>query len=589
MSNKKAFDEGIKTGIKLSEEIIKGNTEAINYLKEEVSKLSPEFSAIKEVYSSLREDVESIQVKELFGIVKTFDYKNNLEYEEKITILKLFFYHENTYGANNFQKQYLRRLTNFLEINPADIICNKYDELGIQKIDSKTATKALYLLLKEYLFLENNSHEYSNDYSRILNLFGKDVISTDAESLINIKVKTFGIDILYEQFGDEIDEFEKKLTRTPSYIDRKNSKYIEISLDCATVFFADTKKNNFNDYLDSNTYLVYISNEKLIILNKITMVKEIIEEAFQNFQEPEKYFHDKKICIAEDMIFYVENNTNLKFYDISTKESGIITQFPKETWVDTLENNQEKVYEIKNLYVINNKIIFGGSCLSVLDLIDFSVVQIQNIAEEELSSSTKFVNIKNCIYYCQDTLINTGKGSKAGFQLERYNLENKITTIASSTFSLSKPLEKVFTIMGIYHYDNVISVVLSWRFMNFYSTSDDGCDGFYFDFSSVEKSKPKETYFWDFSAHYYDIKHYRNFWIYNNGSKNYSLTRHDFVTDKKKVFQKNYGYTDKGDFLMKLSFGKEDFMHPRKYQVLNKWICTYDKFQNPDVKEINML
>lgn len=203
--SKKDFDKGINAGIKISEELVKKEVSALEYIKTQVDKLPNEFSSIHECFSDLAAMQNELMIKELFGIAKSFDYKNDMEPEEKIILLAMLQDIKSKKGTNEDQNKLISRLRSWLEVSPQDVLNTDFRTESIDNIDSKKTQKAIYQVLKEFLFLETKSHEYFEDYTMYLNCFSlKKTDESTVETLINLKYKAFGLSIFWEQFG-EID------------------------------------------------------------------------------------------------------------------------------------------------------------------------------------------------------------------------------------------------------------------------------------------------------------------------------------------------------------------------------------------------
>jgi len=86
--NKKSFNEGMKSGIRLSEEIVKRDTRAINKLYEILKNITGDTRELKETFKEVIKSLENSEIEKLFGIVKTSN-PNDLEEEEKIILLQI--------------------------------------------------------------------------------------------------------------------------------------------------------------------------------------------------------------------------------------------------------------------------------------------------------------------------------------------------------------------------------------------------------------------------------------------------------------------------------------------------------------------
>jgi len=107
--NKKSFNEGMKSGIKLSEEIVKKDTRAVNKIYEMLEKMPEDMRELKESFEEVIKSLENTEIEKLFGIVKTLS-PNDLEEEKKIILLQILVDISRKYGSNSDQKNFLKNL-----------------------------------------------------------------------------------------------------------------------------------------------------------------------------------------------------------------------------------------------------------------------------------------------------------------------------------------------------------------------------------------------------------------------------------------------------------------------------------------------
>ena len=79
--NKKSFNEGMKSGIRLSEEIVKRDTRAVNKIYEMLESMPGDMRELKESFEEVIKSLENTEIEKLFGIVRTSS-PNDLEEEE---------------------------------------------------------------------------------------------------------------------------------------------------------------------------------------------------------------------------------------------------------------------------------------------------------------------------------------------------------------------------------------------------------------------------------------------------------------------------------------------------------------------------
>ena len=114
--NKKSFNEGLKSGIRLSEEIVKKDTRAVNKIYEMLEKMPEDMRELKESFEEVIKSLEKTDIEKLFGIVRTSS-PNDLEEEEKIILLHILVDISRKYNNMSSQKEFLCNLTLYFEIN----------------------------------------------------------------------------------------------------------------------------------------------------------------------------------------------------------------------------------------------------------------------------------------------------------------------------------------------------------------------------------------------------------------------------------------------------------------------------------------
>ena len=193
--NKKSFNEGMKSGIRLSEEIVKRNTEAIDKIRKTNENQTGDIKELMESFEELIKNQENFKIEKLFGI-EDKPSPDDLEKEEKIILLEILGEISERYNSNNNQKKFLRNLKLYFEINFEYLLKENNLKNAINNIDSKKAEKIMYKIIKEYLYLENNTSNYGNKYDEYLSLFVYGIVyNKNIENEIECKVKRFGEEI----------------------------------------------------------------------------------------------------------------------------------------------------------------------------------------------------------------------------------------------------------------------------------------------------------------------------------------------------------------------------------------------------------
>ena len=343
--NKKSFNEGMKSGIRLSEEIVKKDTRAVNKIYEMLEKMPEDIRELKESFEEVIKSLEKTDMEKLFGIVRTSS-PNDLEEEEKIILLHILVDISRKYNNNSSQKEFLRNLRFYFEIDLENVF-NKNDlKNTVNNIGDKKAEKIMYTVIKEYLYLENSTNDYGNKYDEYLKLFVYGVADNkNIENEIELKVNIFGEEILYQQFSKysydlkDIRENEfndKKINVKDYYIEMKVKEKEEITKQIFEFYLQDYDSNcarnklyeiiSYDIYVETANYIVYPKNEKLVSLNKKTKEKK---EIILNFEISKEYlsnelFKNKCITSYNDILYIIAENNEIYFYNIDKNICGKI-------------------------------------------------------------------------------------------------------------------------------------------------------------------------------------------------------------------------------------------------------------------------
>lgn len=350
--NKKSFNEGMESGIRLSEEIVKRDTRAINKLHEILKNITGDTRELKETFEEVIKSLENSEIEKLFGIVKTSS-PNDLEEEEKIILLQILVDISKRYGSNSNQKEFLRNLTLYFEINFEDLLKENNFKKAIDNIDSKKSEKIMYKIIKEYLYLENNTNNYGNKYNEYLSLFVYGLADNkNIENEVEFKVIIFGEEILYQQFSKYSYDFgntkknnlvEEEINIKEYYIETEEKEKKEITKEIFELYLKDyndnTAKNKYYEivsydiYVETTNFIVYPKNDKLISLNKETKEKTDI---VLNFEISKHYmtnelFRNKKITSYNDILYIIAENNEVHFHNIVKNKTGKI-ELPKSEY-----------------------------------------------------------------------------------------------------------------------------------------------------------------------------------------------------------------------------------------------------------------
>ena len=560
--NKKSFNEGMKSGIRISEEIVKRDTRAINKLYEIFKNITGDTRELKEVVEEVIKNQENFEIEKLFGIIKTLS-PDDLEKEEKIILLQILVDISKKYGSNNNQKEFLKNLILYFEINYENLLKENDFKSTIDNIDSKKVEKIMYKIIKEYLYLENDNNNYGNKYDEYLSLFVNGIVDNKSiENEIELKVSIFGKEILYQQFSKYSYNFEENDENFEEekiwYIDKSEKETVEINRECAEIYFYE----KLTDYIESNSYIICFQNEKLFSINKKSLERKII---FKNLKLEKQIFSKKQICSYNDIIYLVYNH-ELLFCNLEDDKEGFIYSIEKETY----ENFEKQIeeYEIRNISVDKTKFIYGNSNLRIYDFETKETIKVKNLANDDVSSYEKYLIYNSNLYFLYDEMVDFKFINKV---LVKFSLiSNFCTKISKETLEKTKlfDMNNATEVRKIGIYKNYIYVIFSGISENDIRT---------FRYIDLNNGNVYLQIFW--LDRFYQIEQYNQYLIYNNASKNFSILKHDFLTNKKEVLLKNYGKIEKlgimGNFFLDAidqMLNPEMYQSPETYLRIGKWI-----------------
>lgn len=180
-----------------------------------------------------------------------------------------------------------------------------YDFRKIESIELVKSIKTIAKAVRIYLFLEDLNmdgiYKHEEDLFTHFELKSFDEIDAIIETIYCL----FDVDGLVEFYGDfkETDE-ENECDLT--YLDVKEKEYIEISNECAQIYFKDCCVYDENmTYIESSSYVVYNEWNKIMCIHKSSGIKKTILE---NVEDTGKFIRDGKIVTYQDMAYYVINN-----------------------------------------------------------------------------------------------------------------------------------------------------------------------------------------------------------------------------------------------------------------------------------------
>ena len=233
MSIAQTYNKGVESGLKVAQRIIEQEVEAMDYLKSKLDLIVEGHDEMKNAVDHLIEDADENVIASIYGICNSVRPNELKDHEQKMLINILA-----TLSAlcmNETQKKYYNNLRHHLNIDgyEPDRAC---DFRKIEFIESVKSIKTIAKAVRIYLFLENSNmdgiYKHEDDLFAHFELRSFDEIDAIIETIYSL----FGVDGLVEFYGDfeescEVDE------RNLTYLDVEEKEYIEISNECAQIYF----------------------------------------------------------------------------------------------------------------------------------------------------------------------------------------------------------------------------------------------------------------------------------------------------------------------------------------------------------------
>ena len=591
--SKTDFNEGVKLKLRLSEDIIKNNIEGNKKIFEVAKKLGLNIDNIKNLIDNIKDTQEEIEIEKLFGIVKIHNL-SDLEKEEKIILFQILNKIDEESIPNRYQQKFRLNLLKLFAITADETLQkNKINnfEYILENIEKKKDEKLIYKLICEYLYL---------DYEDILSIFlyahqFKETIETEIE----LKVKLFGIEILYSQFLTEVNINNNKEKNEEEHIclyEKEENENMEISEDCAHIFFGDTQKNS-TYYIETSNFIVYLSFNEIFYLkkneNKSKKLKsEILNSS--NISNIYSLFIKKKIASYNDILYFnVENN--LYYFNLNKQEERLIFNIKKE--LDQKYFSENTKLEITNLSVEKEILLYSlnipssVSNLFLYDLerknnnsIEISELKDVNFNEYFLKNGYLYFISKETIkeIFQPISILPKISSNSEKFSIKKYKLNSKLepinifdSFIKNTNYTLDSSIE----ILKIFFYNDNIVIIAKEKPENIIESPS--CVKYLINLKNGEIKNFK------FANRIEQVEYYKNLLIYNNISKEFKIQKFDIISNKISDLIEKYGelkdanYINDGNWF---EYQVDKFSDPelyefsKEYRRIGKWI--FDEINN---------
>lgn len=592
--SKTDFNEGVKLKLRLSEDIIKNNIEGNKKIFELTKKLGLNIDNIKNLIDNIKDTQEEIEIEKLFGIVKIYNLLD-LEKEEKIILFQILNEIGKKHDPNEFQKKFKLNLLKYLNIIPDEIL--EENKIGnfrniLENFENARALKIIYQTVCEYLYLDK--HISLEEYENILSIFYYDqYFKENIKAKIELKVKLFEIEILYKQFLVEANtnnDKEKNKEEDICLYEKEENENIEMSEDCAHIFFGDTQKNGAY-YIETSSFIVYLSFNEILYLkkneNKSKKLKsEILNSS--NISNIYSLFIKKKIASYNDILYFnVENN--LYYFNLNKQEERLIFNIKKE--LDQKYFSENTKLEITNLSVEKEILLYSlnipssVSNLFLYDLerknnnsIEISELKDVNFNEYFLKNGYLYFISKETIkeIFQPISILPKISSNSEKFSIKKYKLNSKLepinifdSFIKNTNYTLDSSIE----ILKIFFYNDNIVIIAKEKPENIIESPS--CVKYLINLKNGEIKNFK------FANRIEQVEYYKNLLIYNNISKEFKIQKFDIISNKISDLIEKYGelkdanYINDGNWF---EYQVDKFSDPelyefsKEYRRIGKWI-----------------
>lgn len=548
-------NKNVKLGFRLAQNIIGHEAEARDYLKAMMDLITDGHDEIKTAVDHLVENMDENAIAAIYSIVNPVKPDEIKDHEQKMLmdiLATLSVLH-----MNEMQRRYYDNLRQHLNIGEYEPD-KAYDFEKIETIESVKAIKTIAKAVRIYLFLEESGMDgiYKHEDDLFMHFEIKSFNEIDA--MIEIIYYLFGVDGLIEFYGD-FETLSEVDGGNFSFMDMEEKAYLEISNECAQIYFKDCYFYDKNKcYIESPSYIIFNVSNNIKCIHKSSGIEKTLLE---DIEETGEYIRSGKITTYQDMAFYVIHN-DLFFCDIDTMVSGKIFHIDeeKDEKGELLDVGKLTIYQGKKIIYKNGQRYYIRDFNRVRDSAHCFCID---------SESDKCFIKGDHLYFIEREVgvdYSKKKGFKVGYSLKRYGILNHQETILGK-LDVRNAIKALYALEAEGIYDNKYFCI--WGYQGYDSPERDGFDCFYFNMDN-EAAEPHFFYIWN--TRVFQIEQYKNYLIYVNADKKYSLVRHDFVEDKKKVLLRNFGQTEKSSFVQRMFYGKSSFMMPLKYMRLGKWL-----------------
>ncbi|MCH5255958.1 MAG: hypothetical protein J1D87_01645 [Lachnospiraceae bacterium] len=402
MSKKKSFNEGLASGIKIAEDIMKKEAKAMDYLANKIDSVESKQDDIRKAVNNILEYQNSKAVEEYYGICNKLSPNSELQDEEKhvlLDVLATLAYNSENFNDNKAQKSYFLNLKHYIQLtdyNPNTAYNYEFIE-NIRDLDSQ---EIILKCIREFLFLENFDFSFVEDYKDVFEYFSiKDKKICQMDRMIDITYYLFGEDGIIEMYGDHV------MARQHIFDDEDNSDEngeVEITLEKLII-----------------TDVINISeNEEKLFENKAIYFRGNVEcKGRLIFRNCQLFYYEKGVISQIHMASssYIELDTcvirglgvnNQEYFISGSGYSSKIVKCIFEEAAYFMENTRYEMMQIEECEILNCWSLIKADTYNVKSSINKCFILCEKepsyIDEEFLNNCSVRVNlfkISNCIIF----------------------------------------------------------------------------------------------------------------------------------------------------------------------------------------------
>lgn len=380
--SRKDFQKGMEAGARPFEEKFAKQSEEFKKTSDSINKKLDGLNRVTDVIIS---ELNGMQKKELYDLNTVVDIGKLGGDEKELLMAVLYTLANMTDYVTEGQQAFIRSVKSYLGIKEVQ---TNVDLSCIENIESINDQKAILQTVMEFLFIENQNHDYMDEYSDVMEYFSvNNKTIKQIQNCINQIFNATGIQGLIEMYG-YVPPAPPKTVKSENNEEDYSEPYIEVCEKCADIMGSyvlsrsDIRYCDMGEYYvayhkDEETYFFKVNKsdgktEKFIIDNiklrhLIKMDATRIIAADQNVfyiidcdsgkleqeikLERELTYNSVPVCNA-DKIFYevkIDNSSALCEYDIKNRQEKMLKRNDERITSQSIFLIGTKLY-INNMY-----------------------------------------------------------------------------------------------------------------------------------------------------------------------------------------------------------------------------------------------